>query len=49
MDLAINQLHANDMQQQESQAANGNKFQSFEYKSGMDNGRNGSSSDNESQ
>ncbi|CAI9772073.1 unnamed protein product [Fraxinus pennsylvanica] len=36
-------------QHQESQAANGNKFHSFEYKSGMDNGRNGSSSDNESQ
>ncbi|KAL2527679.1 Protein ENHANCED DISEASE RESISTANCE 2 [Abeliophyllum distichum] len=36
-------------QHQESQAANGNKFHSFEYKSGTDNGRNGSSSDHESQ
>lgn len=37
------------MQHQESQASNGNKYQSFEYKSGMDNGRNASSSDHESQ
>lgn len=29
--------------------ANGNKYHSFEYKSGMDNARNGSSSDRESQ
>ncbi|GLU05317.1 hypothetical protein SLE2022_224210 [Rubroshorea leprosula] len=34
---------------QESQIANGNKYVSFEYKAGMDNGRNGSSSDHESQ
>ncbi|KAH9686941.1 protein ENHANCED DISEASE RESISTANCE 2 [Citrus sinensis] len=34
---------------QESQVSNGNKYVSFEYKSGMDNGRNGSSSDHESQ
>ncbi|KAK6158470.1 hypothetical protein DH2020_005784 [Rehmannia glutinosa] len=37
------------MQHQESQATNGNKYHSFEYKSGMDNGRNASSSDHESQ
>ncbi|GER56245.1 enhanced disease resistance 2 [Striga asiatica] len=36
-------------QHQESQAMNGNKYQSFEYKSGMDNGRAASSSDHESQ
>ncbi|KAL3497964.1 hypothetical protein ACH5RR_040696 [Cinchona calisaya] len=36
-------------QHQESQAANGNKYHSFEYKSGMDNGRKSSSSDHESQ
>ncbi|CAI9095146.1 OLC1v1031025C2 [Oldenlandia corymbosa var. corymbosa] len=36
-------------QHQESQAANGNKYHSFEYKSGMDNGRKSSSSDRESQ
>ncbi|KAI3468558.1 hypothetical protein Pfo_025221 [Paulownia fortunei] len=36
-------------QHQESQATNGNKYHSFEYKSGMDNGRNASSSDHESQ
>ncbi|KAL5794667.1 hypothetical protein ACOSP7_003261 [Xanthoceras sorbifolium] len=36
-------------QHQESQVANGNKYVSFEYKSGMDNGRNASSSDRESQ
>ncbi|KAL2236759.1 protein ENHANCED DISEASE RESISTANCE 2 isoform X1 [Sesamum indicum] len=35
-------------QHQESQA-NGNKYHSFEYKSGMDNGRTASSSDHESQ
>ncbi|KAB2088478.1 hypothetical protein ERO13_A03G000016v2 [Gossypium hirsutum] len=34
---------------QESQVANGNKYVSFEYKSGMDNGRTASSSDHESQ
>ncbi|GLT80640.1 hypothetical protein SLA2020_520700 [Shorea laevis] len=33
----------------ESQIANGNKYVSFEYRAGMDNGRNGSSSDHESQ
>ncbi|KDP29586.1 hypothetical protein JCGZ_19352 [Jatropha curcas] len=36
-------------QHQESQVANGNKYISFEYKSGMDNGRTASSSDHESQ
>ncbi|KAK4486308.1 hypothetical protein RD792_008979 [Penstemon davidsonii] len=36
-------------QHQESQATNGNKYHSFEYKSGTDNGRNASSSDHESQ
>ncbi|KAI7752539.1 hypothetical protein M8C21_015890, partial [Ambrosia artemisiifolia] len=36
-------------QHQESLVANGNKFVSFEYKSGMDSGRNASSSDQESQ
>ncbi|XP_031282490.1 protein ENHANCED DISEASE RESISTANCE 2 isoform X2 [Pistacia vera] len=36
-------------QHQDSQAANGNKYISFEYKSGMDNGRTASSSDRESQ
>ncbi|XP_059275545.1 protein ENHANCED DISEASE RESISTANCE 2-like isoform X2 [Lycium ferocissimum] len=36
-------------QHQESQGASGNKYISFEYKSGMDSGRNGSSSDRESQ
>ncbi|XP_061988466.1 protein ENHANCED DISEASE RESISTANCE 2 isoform X2 [Rosa rugosa] len=36
-------------QHQGSQAANGNKYVSFEYKSGMDNGRTASSSDRESQ
>ncbi|GER57604.1 enhanced disease resistance 2 [Striga asiatica] len=36
-------------QHQESQAMSGNKYQSFEYKSGMDNGRTASSSDRESQ
>lgn len=36
-------------QHQESQTTNGNKYVSFEYKSGLDNGRNGSSSDHESQ
>ncbi|KAL1829874.1 hypothetical protein ACET3Z_008286 [Daucus carota] len=36
-------------QHQESLAANGKKYQSFGYKSGRDNGRNGSSSDQESQ
>ncbi|CAI9759510.1 unnamed protein product [Fraxinus pennsylvanica] len=36
-------------QYQDSQAANGNKYLSFEYKSGMDNGRIASSSDHESQ
>ncbi|KAK4792499.1 hypothetical protein SAY86_022934 [Trapa natans] len=36
-------------QHQESQASNGNKFVSFEYKSGVANGRVGSSSDRESQ
>ncbi|KAJ4829432.1 Protein ENHANCED DISEASE RESISTANCE 2 [Turnera subulata] len=35
--------------QHESQVANGNKYISFEYKSGMDNGRTASSSDHESQ
>ncbi|KAL6556460.1 Protein ENHANCED DISEASE RESISTANCE 2 [Orobanche gracilis] len=36
-------------QHQESQANNGNKYHSFEYKSGVDSGRNASSSDRESQ
>ncbi|XP_019152879.1 PREDICTED: protein ENHANCED DISEASE RESISTANCE 2 [Ipomoea nil] len=36
-------------QHQDSQTTNGNKYVSFEYKSGADNGRNGSSSDHESQ
>ncbi|WCJ20624.1 ENHANCED DISEASE RESISTANCE 2 [Euphorbia peplus] len=36
-------------QHQESQVVNGNKYVSFEYKSGMDNGRTASSSDHESQ
>lgn len=36
-------------QHQESPGANGNKYHSIGYKSGMDNGRNGSSSDQESQ
>lgn len=36
-------------QHQGSQASNGNKYVSFEYKSGMDNGRTASSSDHESQ
>ncbi|XP_039060423.1 protein ENHANCED DISEASE RESISTANCE 2-like [Hibiscus syriacus] len=36
-------------QHQESEVANGNKYVSFEYKSGMDNGRTASSSDHESQ
>jgi hypothetical protein len=36
-------------QHQESLAANGNKYHSFEYKSGMDNGRKSSSSEHESQ
>ncbi|CAA0820437.1 Protein ENHANCED DISEASE RESISTANCE 2 [Striga hermonthica] len=36
-------------QHQESQAMSGNKYQSFEYKSGMDNGKTASSSDRESQ
>ncbi|XWS49470.1 hypothetical protein CRYUN_Cryun12cG0006200 [Craigia yunnanensis] len=36
-------------QHQESQIANSNKYVSFEYKSGMDNGRIASSSDHESQ
>ncbi|CAI0470873.1 unnamed protein product [Linum tenue] len=36
-------------QHQESQVPNGNKYVSFEYKSGMDNGRAASSSDHESQ
>ncbi|KAK9928198.1 hypothetical protein M0R45_025344 [Rubus argutus] len=36
-------------QHQGSQFANGNKYVSFEYKSGMDNGRTASSSDHESQ
>uniref|UniRef100_A0A6N2K169 START domain-containing protein n=1 Tax=Salix viminalis TaxID=40686 RepID=A0A6N2K169_SALVM len=36
-------------QHQESQVPNGNKYISFEYKSGMDNGRTASSSDCESQ
>ncbi|KAL5550841.1 hypothetical protein UlMin_001017 [Ulmus minor] len=36
-------------QHQGSQVSNGNKYISFEYKSGMDNGRNASSSDHESQ
>ncbi|KAL3635776.1 Protein ENHANCED DISEASE RESISTANCE 2 [Castilleja foliolosa] len=36
-------------QHQESQTTNGNKYLSFEYKSGMDSGRNASSSDHESQ
>ncbi|KAJ9134989.1 hypothetical protein P3X46_032215 [Hevea brasiliensis] len=36
-------------QHQESQVSNGNKYVSFEYKSGMDNGRTASSSDHESQ
>ncbi|XVE57330.1 hypothetical protein DITRI_Ditri04bG0082500 [Diplodiscus trichospermus] len=36
-------------QHQESQVANGKKYVSFEYKSGMDNGRTASSSDHESQ
>ncbi|KAI6701831.1 hypothetical protein NL676_010967 [Syzygium grande] len=36
-------------QHQESQVANGNKYTSFEYKSGMGNGRTASSSDRESQ
>ncbi|EOY25291.1 Enhanced disease resistance 2 isoform 2, partial [Theobroma cacao] len=37
------------IEHQESQIANGNKYVSFEYKSGMDNGRTASSSDHESQ
>ncbi|XP_050232700.1 protein ENHANCED DISEASE RESISTANCE 2-like [Mercurialis annua] len=36
-------------QHQESQVVNGNKYISFEYKSGMDNGRTASSSEHESQ
>ncbi|XP_057786608.1 protein ENHANCED DISEASE RESISTANCE 2-like isoform X2 [Salvia miltiorrhiza] len=36
-------------QHQESQATNGNKYLSFEYKSGVDNGRNASSSEHDSQ
>ncbi|KAH6760887.1 ENHANCED DISEASE RESISTANCE 2 [Perilla frutescens var. hirtella] len=36
-------------QHQESQASNGNKYLSFEYKSGVDNGRNASSSEHDSQ
>ncbi|KAG5573651.1 hypothetical protein H5410_063417 [Solanum commersonii] len=36
-------------QHQGSQGTNGNKYNSFEYKSDMDNGRNASSSDHESQ
>lgn len=38
-----------DVQHQDSLVANGNKYISFEYKPGMDNGRNASSSDHESQ
>lgn len=38
-----------DMQHQESQTTNGNKYVSFEYKSGADNGRNASSSEHDSQ
>lgn len=37
------------LQHQDSQVSNGSKFNSFEYKSGIDNGRSGSSSDRESQ
>lgn len=37
------------VQHQGSQVANGNKYVSFEYKPGMDNGRTASSSDRESQ
>lgn len=37
------------IQHQDSQVGNGNKYISFEYKSGMDNGRAASSSDHESQ
>jgi hypothetical protein len=37
------------VQHQGSQVANGNKYVSFEYKPGMDNGRTASSSDHESQ
>lgn len=36
-------------QQQESRTVNGNKYVSFEFKPGMDNGRTASSSDHESQ
>lgn len=41
--------NVNYMQHQESLVANGNKYQSVGYKSGIDDGRNGSSSDQESQ
>lgn len=37
------------LQHQGAQPSNGNKYISFEYKSGMDNGRTASSSDHESQ
>jgi len=37
------------VQHQESQAPNGNKYVSFEYKAGADSMRNASSSDHESQ
>ncbi|CAL5429391.1 unnamed protein product [Camellia sinensis] len=43
------ELVIDQMQHQGSQVPNGNKYVSFEYKSGIDNGRKSSSSDRESQ
>ena len=42
-------MYFDGVQHQDLQVANGNKYISFEYKSGMDNGRAASSSDHESQ
>lgn len=42
-------MNVGGMQQQELQSASGNKYHSFEYRTGMDTERNASSSDRESQ
>lgn len=47
--ICHNLLPLSNLQHQEAQAANGNKYLSFEYKSGMDNGGKSSSSDRDSQ
>lgn len=47
--IAKKLINVDGMQHHGSNSTHGNKYHSFEYKYGMDNGRNASSSDHENQ